>query len=187
MIPFDFIMNRRFIAGAALLLGTVCAYWIWIRPFEISYTEAVQKAADFSERSERVQLELKQLQVNKRAIDGSIDAFHSLDKSSPRQPAIVWFPAHIKSAFSRLGMKEPDIQLDRSTSDLELPEYARTGWDVMIPPQDEEHELTDVLLAVAQIEQGGPFIKIENLSLDLAYNETGNSIGYLKLITYLPK
>jgi len=187
MIALDSMMNRRFMAGAALLLGAVCTYWTWIRPYEISYTEAVRKAADFSERSDRVQLELKQLQVNKRALDSSLDAFHSLDKSSPRQPAIVWLPAHIKSAFSRLGMKEPDVKLDQSTSDAELPDYARTGWDIMIPPQDEEHKLTDVLLAVARIEQGRPFIRIENLSLDLAYKDSGNSIGYLKLITYLPK
>ncbi len=187
MIPFDSIINRRFIVGAALLVGTVCAYCITIRPHELSYTEGARKAADFADRSERVQLELKQVQAAKQKADASVEAFRSLDDKSPRQSAIVWIPAHVKSAFSRLGLKEPDVRIDSSTSAEDLPEYVRTGWDITIPSQDEEHKLTDILLAVAQIERGGAFVKVENLSLDVAGHEIGNSIGYLKLITYLPK
>ena len=187
MMLFDSIRNRPFIAGAALLMGTVCAYWGWIRPFDISYTEAVRKAADFRERRKQVELELGQLQEKQRAIDRSLHALQSLHKDSPTEPAIVWVPTHIKSAFSHFGLRQPDVQLDRSASDWELPDYARTDWYVVMPPRDKKRKLTDVLLAVAQIEQAGPFVKIQNLSLDLACEEAGDSIGYLKLTTYLPK
>jgi hypothetical protein len=179
-------MNRRFIIGAVLLLGTLFAYWNWIRPYELSYAEGARKAADFGERSERVQHELQQLQAARRKANASIEHFRSFDDKSPRQPAIVWIPTHIKSAFARLNMKEPEVRIDSSVSDEELPEYSRTGWDVTIPSQEDECKLTDILLAVAQIERGGAYIKVENLSLDLACNEIG-SIGYLKLITYLPR
>lgn len=178
---------RVALAGVVLLLATAFSYWRWIRPLEIRHAETAQHIGDVDERirrAEREMLKLKDRQEQGSSIRRSLSALHY---DVPADPPIVWLPSRLQSLLDRLGVMGVSVRPNKTTPERLLPGFDRTYWLASVPTQSKTRKFSDILLAVAQIEQQDNFIQIEALSLQVDAQEPGGTAGYLNLTAFLPR
>lgn len=187
MTPARAFILRAALAGVGLLIATAFSYRYWIRPLEVRHAETVAKIEEVRERFRANEREVTRIHERQKEGPAIRSALASLHDNLPADPVVVWLPSRVRTMLGRFGVAGVDVRLNRAVPERLLPEFERTTWLVSVPMQPKARKLTDILLAVAQIEQQDNFVQIDGLSLRVDSEEPGGTTGYLNLTAFLPK
>ena len=186
MIFFQSLLFRIIAGITMLILGPALSYRHWIRPLETRHAETVQRMDELRVHIQSAEKDIMRILERKQQGDEIRNTLSSLHDDVPAHPAITWFPSRMKTMLSRLAVNKVSVSLNKTAPEPLLPEYERTYWLVSVPAQAEARKFTDVLLAVAQIEQQNDFVQIEGLSFHLELVEPGGTSGYVNLMAFVP-
>ena len=181
------LLSRGGILVAVLLIAVAYSYRRWIRPIEVSRADLSQRSEDVGERIRRAENEMKRIKERQQHGSAIRQTLTALHKNLPEDPAIIWFPSRVKMMFSQLGVSEVNVRLNKTVPERLLLGFERNYWLLSVPPQGDARKMTDILQAVAQIEQQDSFVQIEGLSFHLETAEAGGITGYVNLSAFVPK
>lgn len=181
------LMLRVALVGTVMLVGMALSYRRWIGPVDSRYAETVRRMDAVRERLQIADREMRGIKERQQQGSGIRKDLSSHHDELPNDPVIVWFPSRVKTLLGRLGVSEVNVRLNKTTPEPLLLGFEQTYWLASVPVQGEARKFTDVLLAVAQIEQQDSFVKIEGLSFHLETQEPCGTTGYVNLKAFLPK
>ena len=181
------LLSRGGLLIALLIIAVAYSYRRWIRPIEVNRVELSQRSEEVGERIRRAENEMKRIKERQQHGSAIRQTLSALHKNLPEDPAIIWFPSRVKTMFSRLGVSEVNVRLNKTVPERLLLGFERNYWLLSVPPQGEARKMTDVLQAVVQIEQQDSFVQIEGLSFHLETEEPGGVTGYVNLSAFVSK
>ena len=181
------LLSRGGILVAVLLIAVAYSYRRWIRPIEVSRADLSQRSEDVGERIRRAENEMKRIKERQQHGSAIRQTLTALHKNLPEDPAIIWFPSRVKMMFSQLGVSEVNVRLNKTVPERLLLGFERNYWLLSVPPQGDARKMTDILQAVAQIEQQDSFVQIAGLAFHLKTAEAGGITGYVNLSAFVPK
>jgi len=182
------LMIRTLAVVAAALMGANLTYQRWIAPLEADRTKSARELATLNEQIQSARKEMWKIGRREQSSAQVRIAVSSMHEYLPADAVpIIWLPPRLKTTLSRFGVSESKIELYHTSAERALPGFERTLWHVAIPKQPSLNKLTDVLLAVAQIEQQEHFVNIQDLEFHSESQEPGKITGFVNLTVFLPE
>lgn len=78
---------------------------------------------------------------------------------------MVWFPDRMKQHFGRYGIPESVTRLNTALKEPGLPRCQRTYWAVDLPIQNAAHDIPKLLIAVAELEEAEPIVRVIDVAI----------------------
>lgn len=168
-----------------MLAGIGFFYRERIVPLQERQVETRKELGDLRTQLLAAQEEMKEIKGHEVNATRMRSLLNALYRDTPIGPAITWFPTQMKTHLSKFGVADVEVRLNASRPEPRLPGFERTFWHTSLP-QQKGRKMTDVLLAVAQIEQDS-FVKIIDVSLQSETGEPVWTAGQVNVAAFVRK
>ena len=131
-----------------------------IVPMRERLAENQRRIAELSGNVEHAKKRIKETQEMERRASGARAELVRWNRQRAAASAMVWFPENLKGYFRRFGIVDAVTRLNTVRPEPELPGYQRSYWAVDLPIQDGTVEFGKVLMAVGELEQAEPHVRV---------------------------
>ena len=180
-------MSGRIVVGVITLIGSAWSYTQMIRPLHQRESALWQEVAALQQRSDDVRKEMSQIKENEQEAMRLRGNLNSLFDDVPLGPAISWFPGRLKTQLSGFGVTKAEIRQNTAVQIPGLPGFEWTFWHVQLPRQGGIRKVSDILLAIAQIEQQDRFVKVVDLTVRADQQEALWVAGNVNVAAFVRK
>jgi hypothetical protein len=176
------------IATCGLALAVAWEYHgEFIAPLRQREAETQREIADLSERLADARTTMAGIQAQEKDADRVRSELERLREELPKGAAMVALPEMVKGHFAKSGINVPLIRLNTTQDCPDLPGYAHGYWSVALPIGDAGPKVTAMLLAVAELEQRDPFLRVLEFAIRTDPENPGGRMGSLNLGTVIRK
>ena len=150
-------------------------------------TDALRGAADLSERLEKAQATIAEIQAKETAAGRVRSELKRLEYAHPEGSASIWLPVLVKEHFARSGIAVRLIRLNSIQDEPDISGYERGVWSVALPVEEAGRNATKLFLAVADIEQQNPFVRVLDFAIRPDPENPGGRVASLNLSALIRK
>ena len=176
------------IATCGLALAVAWEYQgRFIAPLKQREAETLREVEDLSERLAGARTTMAEIQAQEHDADRVRSELERLREELPKGAAMVGLPEMVKEHFAKSGVSVPLIRLNTTQDFPDLPGYAHGYWSVALPIGDAGPKVTTMLLAVADLEQQDPFLRVLEFAIRPDPEKAGGWMGSLNLGTVIRK
>jgi hypothetical protein len=160
------------LAGTLATVGPWTAYTDRVVPLREGERRDRKHVADLHRQMGDSRMEIEKVRARQ---DNAAKARAELDRTAveiPEGQPLVWVPGLVQDHFSRFGFSNPVTRQNLALKDPHQPGYQRIFWCAALPLQGAPKEVGALLTAVAEFEQANPIIRVVDLVILSASDET---------------
>jgi hypothetical protein len=162
------IPSRLLVALPLVLAAAGLAWWTsvlsvapWVERERRARAESAALKTRLEEAHAAIQ-KVRDLESDAQAVRRQID---QLAQEIPPGSATVWLPELVKEHFPKFGMNDVIVRMNTIRDVPELPGFHRGYWSVGVPLAETPRSAEGALLAVAEIEQQHPLVKVLDFAI----------------------
>ncbi len=157
---------KRF--GAVLACGLTLAagravYVRSIAPLLLQETEILGEVGDLKGRIAGARQTLAETLAQEEDIEQARGELMRMKDDRPAGAAEVWVPGLVQPYLRRFGFEKLVTRKNTALKEPHLPGYERIYWCLSVPLQSVPNELTNLLTAIADLEQAEPSVRVVDL------------------------
>lgn len=150
-------------------------------------SEALQAVSALNERIGRAQQTIAEIQARERDTVLVRSELQRLQKAFPAGAATAWLPTLAKEHFARFVIAARRIHLNGTQDEPGIPGYERGFWSVTLPVDEAGPIPVNLFLAVAEIEQRNPYVRVLDFAIRPDPEMPGQRLMSLNLTALVPK
>ncbi len=140
-------------------------YSLSIVPLQRRATEFQHTAADLRGRIASARRTIQEAKAQEHAVASARAELQRFQRDLPTGSAMAWFPSRMKRHFDNLGIPDSATRLNTALNEPDLPDYERSYWAVDLPIQGNAAGISNLLIAVAALEEAESLVKVIDLAI----------------------
>ena len=176
-----------FAACSTVLAATLVIHASAIPSLREQETKALRNVSALNERIGGAQKTISEILAQEKAAGPVRNELKRLHKAFPEGSATVWLPALTKEHFERFGIATLRIHLNGTEDKPGIPGYERGYWSVILPIDEAGPKPANLFIAVAEIEQRNPFVRVLDFAISPDPKNSGGRVVSLNLSALVPK
>ena len=104
-------------------------------------------------------------EIERKTASARVDLIRWSNGNVPVGPSKVWFPVWLKERLASIGITESQIRLNTEIPEPGHSGFKRSFWNVNLPAQAGLRDIRKLLLALQDIQEREPLIKIQDCNL----------------------
>ena len=153
----------------------------FIEPLRQRETETLREVEVFTKRLADARTTIAGIQTQEKDAERVQSELERLQAEIPAGAATNAVPARVKESFTRFDLAMPLVRLNPTLDETELPGYGHGHWFVALPIGNAGRDVTTMLLAVADLDQQDPFVRVLTFHIQPDYENPGRRVGSLNL------
>jgi hypothetical protein len=165
MKPWEDRTGLRSIAacGLALVVGWAFHARV-IAPLKQREAEALRGGAELKSRLDGAQNLIAEVQAEEQNASREPGEMKRLESELPPGSAMFWLPPLVKRHLERAGFADSLVNLSALRDEPRIPGCERSFWSVRLPIDAAGRNVPTLLLAVADLDQQNPFLRVLDFS-----------------------
>ena len=173
--------------GALVLAGGRVFQLQSIVPFRVQETAARRGVAELQGRIADARNAILQFRALEKDADRKRGELERLQGEPPASVVMVSFPERLKEHFSHFGLRVGVVRMNANLDEAGLPGYKRIYWSMALPIEKADRNITGLLLAIAELEQKDPGIKVIDFALQRDAEDARMRVANVNVSILVPK
>jgi hypothetical protein len=188
MKPWEHWTGLRSMAacGLALVLG-----WAFhgrvIAPLKQREAVALRDGSELKARLDGAQNLIAGIQAEEQHAEGERSEMKRLESELPAGSAMFWLPPLVKRHLERSGFADALVSLSAIRDEPRIPGCERSFWSVRLPIDAAGRNVPTLLLAVADLDQQNPFVRVLDFSTRPDPDDRMRRLAVIEVGTLSPK
>jgi hypothetical protein len=150
-------------AFAVLIAGSL--YFHWIVPLQNARHDTARRIVDLRHQLELARQSIDHVRNLEQETGHARENLNALIGDFPANSLFVGIPQIVNDHFHRFAIPVSLVRLNTVLDVVGLPGYTRTYWGVAFPLGNDARSVSGLLLAVAELEEQNPFVRVLDLSV----------------------
>lgn len=181
-------MLLGWLAVGALSLAAGRVFYVQsIAPLRQREAVALREVAELRQRVDGARETIKETIAQERATGKALGEVDRLRGDVPAGSAMLWLPELVRIHFARSGFAVTVVRLNTVVEEPELPDYSRGYWSVGLPVDEDPKKVTELLLAVAEIEPLNTFVRVLDFAIRADPEDPVRRVGLLNVAALIRK